>query len=82
MREICISETRTCATESSSCTCAVRVRLRLRVGVRVRVRVGVTVTVTVRVGQPPEAFAGCECREHDVTHAQPQRAWYVVVSTW
>ena len=53
-----------------------------RVGVRVRVRVGVTVTVTVRVGQPPEAFAGCECREHDVTHAQPQRAWYVVVSTW
>ena len=58
------------------------VRVRVRVGVRVRVRVGVTVTVTVRVGQPPEAFAGCECREHDVTHAQPQRAWYVVVSTW
>ena len=59
-----------------------RARARARVGVRVRVRVGVTVTVTVRVGQPPEAFAGCECREHDVTHAQPQRAWYVVVSTW
>ena len=60
----------------------VGVTVRVRVGVRVRVRVGVRVTVTVRVGQPPEAFAGCECREHDVSHAQPQRTWYVVVSTW